>query len=301
MYKNMNPVSLGIRATLSEVVELALLGGFEGIETNLPEVAALAEGQGFRYVQSIFESAKLKIGTWRLPVNWQDDDEAFEADLVKLANYAELAKKLDATQTTTTVAAACDERPFRDNFEWHCERFRRIADVLAPHDCRLGLAFDGKTKAREGKEYEFIHSLDALAQLASGVGAPNVGLVLDSFHLYASGGAIEEISKLKSEQVVAVLVNDATEGVALEELSAEDRLMPGVTGAINAVEFVKELHKIGYEGPVTLDPSSRRARQMSREQAARKAGETIEQLWKDGGLVPVEPEPEEATASLEGQ
>ena len=123
--------------------------------------------------------------------------------------------------------------------------------------------------------------------------------MLDSFHLYASGGAIEEISKLGSEQVVAVLVNDATEGVALEELSDEDRHLPGATGVINAVGFVKELEKIGYDGPVTPEPSSRQARQMSREQAARKAGEAIEQLWQDGGLVPLEPEPEEATASTE--
>ena len=54
MYKNMNPVSLGIRATLSEVVELALLGGFEGIEANLPQVSALAAGQWVRYSHSFF-------------------------------------------------------------------------------------------------------------------------------------------------------------------------------------------------------------------------------------------------------
>jgi len=299
MYKNMNAVSLGIRATLSEAVELALLGGFQGIDANMPEVSALAEGQGFRYVRSIFESAKLKVGTWRLPVSWQDDDATFESDLEKLKDYAELAQKVGATRTVTVVAPASDERPFRENFEWHCERFRRVADVLATHNCRLGLGFNAVAKARAAKPFEFIHTLDALVQLAGGVGSANVGVVLDTWHVHVAAGSIEEVRKLRAQQVVAVQLNDVPEGVAVDQLSENDRLLPGATGVIDSVAVLATLRTIGYEGPVTPEPSSRTARQMSREQAARKAGEAMTRHWQAAGLVPTAGEREEATASAE--
>lgn len=292
MYKNMNAPALGIRATLSEVVELALLGGFEGINANMPDIGALAEGQGMRYARSIFNSAHLQIGAWPLPVDWQDDDETFAADLDRLAKHAELAAEFDANQTVTAVAPASDERPFRENFEWHCERFRRIADVLAPHGCRLGLAFNASTKAREKRQFEFIRDFDALVQLAGSVGVSNVGVVVDTWHVHVSGGSVEQVRKLKPGQVVSVRVNDAPEGVNPEQMTEEDRLLPGAGEVIDTPAFIRAFDALGYEGPVTPEPSSRTGRQLSREQAARKAGEAMKRLWTAAGLTPSEAEAE---------
>lgn len=289
MFRNLNAAALGIRATISEIVELALAAHFEGIDFNIPEVIALTDAHGIEYTRSIFESAPIRPGAWPLPTNWQDTDEAFEKELSRLDNQAAIAKELGALRTFTTVPPASNDRPFHENFEWHRERFGRIAAVLAQHGVALGLEFSGAKKAREGKQHEFIHTMDAMLQLCDAIGTGNVGLLFDTWQWYVSGGTLDAVGALKPEQVIAVHVSDADASVPRDEQSDSDRNLPGETGEIDAAEMLKILGQIGYDGPVTPDPSPRRARQMSREQAARRAGEAMRELWRRADLVSEEP------------
>lgn len=295
MFKNLNAHALGIRATISEIVELALVAGFQGTDFNIPELAALTDSHGMEYGRSIFESANLRTGVWPLPTNWREQDEAFERELTRLNSYAALAKELGATRTMTTLDPASDERPLHENFEWHRERFGRIAEVLREHECSLGLEYIGAKAARAGKQFEFIHTLDATLQLSDAIGTGNVGVLLDSWQWYTSQGTLDDIRALKPEQVVAVHVSDAQPDVAAEEQAITERTLPGTTGVIDLAGFLKALVDVGYDGPVTPDPSSRRQRQMSREQAARAAGDALQKLWRQVGLA-MDEEAEEESA-----
>ena len=51
MYKVLNAKAIGLKATLTEVVESALSNGFEGIDVQIELVNPLAKAMGLKYCQ----------------------------------------------------------------------------------------------------------------------------------------------------------------------------------------------------------------------------------------------------------
>jgi sugar phosphate isomerase/epimerase len=286
MFKSLNATALGARGTLSEQVELALLGGFRGVDANMSEVAAIVAERGLDYGRSIFASAKLDLSTWTLPAGWTSDEETYQRELQRLPQLAELSQQLGCSRVLTLVEPASDDRPLHENFEWHRQRLATVADILKQHDCRLGLEFNATKTSREGKAYEFIHTLDATVQLGEAVGTGNVGVVIDAFHWYVSGATVEDVQKLRGDQVVAVQVADAPADVPREQQRDSVRALPGRTGVIDCVALLKALAGIGYNGPVTPEPSREQLRSMSRERAVRETAEALSQIWTQAELQP---------------
>src|SRR5207302_2858403 len=129
---------------------------------------------------------------------------------------AKSAAAIGATRTFTWVMPCSNERAMDANIRFHIERFEPIAQILAEHNCRLGLEFIGPKTLRESQKFPFIHTMDAMLDLGRKIG-PNVGLLLDCWHWYTSHGTVGELKKLRPEQVVYVHVNDAPAGVGVDE------------------------------------------------------------------------------------
>jgi hypothetical protein len=140
-----------------------------------------------------------------------------------------------------------------ENWCFHIERLRPIAETLGECGICFGLEFLGPKTLRDDKRFSFIHTLPGILDLATEVG-PNVGVLLDSWHWYTSGATVGDILALKPEQVVSVHVNDAPAGIPLDTQQDMKRKIPGATGIIPIVAFLRALHGIGYDGPVTPEP-----------------------------------------------
>ena len=72
MFKNLSPADLGVSGRESEIIELALSHGFKGLDLGLVEFAEQVATQGFAKASRLIESARLKQGSFPLPVRWQD-------------------------------------------------------------------------------------------------------------------------------------------------------------------------------------------------------------------------------------
>ena len=70
MFKNLNPEALGVSARDSELIELVLSHGFKGLDLDLVALAEQARTQGLDKASRLIASARLKIGSFRLPVRW---------------------------------------------------------------------------------------------------------------------------------------------------------------------------------------------------------------------------------------
>jgi sugar phosphate isomerase/epimerase len=287
MFKSLSPGTIGIRnITLQRGVELAEGGGFGGLDLDIRQVADLADARGAAYVRDLFQLAGLRLGAWGLPVNWRQDDQ-WEADLAHLPRLAARGQELGATRVSTWMLPFSDERAFAENFTWHANRFRPIAQVLADYGCSLGIEFIGPKTLRAGHKYEFISTMDGLLDLARAIGTGNVGLLLDAYHLYTSGGEVADLDRITAKDVVHVHVNDAIAGVPRDEQLDQVRALPMETGVLDLAGFLRKLHALGYDGPVTPEPFSKRVNELAATDplaAVKETGRAMDTMWQAAGL-----------------
>ena len=118
-----------------------------------------------------------------------------------------------------------------------------------------------------------------MLELCRALGTGNAGLLLDSWHWYTSGGTVDDLRKLKNQDVVYVHINDAPDKPVGEQIDNQRRL-PGETGVIDLVSFLGALKNIGYDGPVTPEPFSDKVRNAPAELAATLAGGYLDTVWK---------------------
>lgn len=285
MFRNLSPGAVGISVgSLAEGIELVKASGFQGIDVNIGEVARLIEESSADAVRGMFDEAGVRPGGWGLPVNWRGDEETFQKDLERLPGLAQAGQAIGATRVPTWVLSFSDDRPFDENFAWHVERFRPVAQILKDHGCSLGLEFLGPKTIRDGHTYEFIHSSAGMLELGAEIGTGNVGLLLDCWHWYTAHETLEDITKLTPADVVYVHVNDAPEGIEIDEQIDSVRRMPAETGVIDLVGFLKALDEIGYDGPIAPEPFSDKPKGLPPIEAATLTNDYLMKAWTPAGL-----------------
>lgn len=282
MFKNLNARAIGIRGiSLAETVELAAATGYSGIDFDIREARTLSAAHGVEQVRSLFSRAGVRPGLWSLPVAWRTDE--WRRDLIELPRLAELGRELGCRRTATWCLSWSDELDYAENLRWHIERFRAIAEVLREYDCRLGLEFLGPSTLRAGRRYEFIHTMDRMIELAEEIGTGNVGLLLDAWHLYSSGGSPADLDRISAGDVVTVHVSDAPADTPLDQLIDNERFLPLETGQIDLPGFLRKLRALGYDGPVTTEPFNARINAVAErdpKQAAVEVSEALDRLWR---------------------
>ncbi|MGH2613761.1 MAG: sugar phosphate isomerase/epimerase family protein [Thermomicrobiales bacterium] len=286
MYPTIGPEALGIRGlSLSEAIDLARASGFAGLAFDSRAAAQAVDDRGIDAVREQFAQAGVRPAHWSLPVAWRDDSQ-WEADLRELPRLAAVARELGATRTATYMPSGCDERAFQENFAWHVVRLRPIAEVLRDEGCRFGIEYIGPRTFRAGFRHEFIHTLDGLLELIAAIGMDSVGVMLDSWHLFASGGTLADLDRLTNQDIVVVHVNDAPAGIAWDDQIDTVRTLPMETGVIDLAGFMRALADKGYDGPVMPEPFSQRLSNLAATDplaAAREAAASMQKLWRAAG------------------
>jgi sugar phosphate isomerase/epimerase len=285
MFKNFNPTYLGISGHQSEVIELALTYNFSGMDLNIGDFATRVRLKGLPYARRLIDSAKVRIGTFQLPVDWDADDEYFAKELKKLQEYADAASAIGCTRCTAVIAPAGDKRPYHENFEFHRRRFQEIAAVLKTVDLKLAIGFQAAEYLRRNQAFQFIHDLDALTLLINMIDSPNVGLLLDVWDVFAAGGTLESIRKIPKHQIVAVNVAEISSQTPLAELDEKSRLLPDIeNGQIGVVSIMSHLSEIGYDGPVTVKPCRAAFSTRKRDTIVKLTSEALDKIWRGAGL-----------------
>ena len=131
-------------------------------------------------------------------------------------------------------------------------------DVIEESSRVLGELAGIAARRGVGLAFEFLGQPDcsvptlALAdEIVGKVGQPNVGLVIDSFHFYAGGSAMESIDALDPARLFIFHINDA-EDRPREQLEDRHRLMPGL-GVLPLKEILAALRRIGYDRVASVE------------------------------------------------
>ncbi len=282
MFRNASWGAIGVQVGFEDGLDLARETGFEGVDVPIQTAAEYLDQGRIDAFVALYAGRGLKLGGWGLPVNWRGDKAKWQTDLEAFPRLCAAAQACGAPRCATWIPPASNELDFDANFAFHVERFGPIATILGDHGCRLGLEFIGPKTLRANAKYEFVYDLPGMLKLCEAIG-PNVGLLLDCWHWYTSGGTPEQLAGLTAEQVVVVHVNDAPAGIPRDEQIDNQRCLPGATGVIDTACFMRELKRMGYDGPVTCEPFNAELNAMEDRAAAERVKRSLDVIFAMAG------------------
>ncbi len=294
MYTSFNARAVGLSLPASETIAIAAEAGFEGVDLMVRDL--LAAGEDPAELRRRMDDLGLRGGAFPLPVAWKGDADAYRRDLADLPRLAEAAARLGLTRTGTWVLPAMplrfDTEPERarhraEIVELHHRRLGTIAQVLEGHDLRLGLEFIGAESFRAAHGEPFITSTGKLIiELKSIFGEhPNVGLLVDSFHLHAANDPILIPIEGSTGRIDWVHVADLPASASPDRSRINDdfRALPGENGAVPVARDLKILAADGYDGPVTAEPLARCQSLLGKgpREVAALVKRSLDSVWPD--------------------
>jgi sugar phosphate isomerase/epimerase len=240
--------------------------GFEAIEPSPSFLAKLSEAELEAYLGEM-KAQQLVWGAAGLAVQFRGAEAAFEQGLKTLPESARALQRAGVTRVATWLSPGHKSLTYLANFRQHARRLREVARVLGDHGMRLGLEYVGPKTSWSASRFPFIHTMAEMQELIAEIGCDNVGFLLDSWHWYTAQETAADLLSLQAQDVVLCHVNDAPEGVAVDQQIDSRRELPCATGVIDIRGFLGALRQIGYDGPVVCEPFSQELRKLPPEQA----------------------------------
>lgn len=267
--------AIGVKADQFEAIELAARHGFESVAPNSGHLVQMTDAEKAEVLKSL-KAKNLVFGASGLPVEFRQTDAKFREDMSGLPEVAAALQSVGATRIGTWIMPNHDHLTYMENFKLHATRLREVAGILEDYGIRLGLEYVGPRTSWTSKRYAFIHSMAEMKELLAEIGKSNLGFVLDSWHWFTAGETADDLLTLQNHDIVAVDLNDAPEGIPVEEQMDLVRRLPASTGVIDVKTFLSALIEIGYDGPVRAEPFDAELRKLPPDQAVAKTAAAMQ-------------------------
>ena len=261
MFVSMPPWAVARKVGWPEQARLAARVGYKGIDWAFGP----AKAAGVAATRALLAELAITPTIVNLPMAdpLGPDDAAFDAQLPKLAEDAAFCQAIGCSRFQFVLGPTTPNgQPAADRWTHVQRRLSSVAAVLARYDMRLGLEFLGPLVFRMRRGIDttaplpvpFVWTLKDTIALGEASG-PNVGVTLDAWHWFHSGGTVDDIRSTPASRIVHVHVSDAR-AMPAEQVLDDMRLLPG-EGIIDLVGFFQALGAIGYTGgvaPETIGP-----------------------------------------------
>ena len=272
------PGRIGVRAGQEQTIEYAHTFGFQSVEPNGAYLAKLNSVQ-LEALQASLKEKKLVWGAGGMPVQFRADERAFQSGLKALPQIAAGLQRAGVTRVGTWLSPSHAELTYLANFKQHARRLKAVATVLADHDLRFGLEYVGPKTLWASNRHSFVHSMVETKELLDAIGADNVGFVLDSWHWYTAHESVADLRSLTNRDVVAVDLNDAPDGIEIDQQIDNRRTLPTDTGVIDLKAFLGALVEMGYDGPIRAEPFNKELNALDNEPAVKKTAEAMKRAF----------------------
>jgi 4-hydroxyphenylpyruvate dioxygenase len=148
---------------------------------------------------------------------------------------------------------------------------RALGDIAARYGKRV--AWEPICWGRWVKDYR--HAWEIIQK----VDHPNIGIVLDSFHLFALDLPLAEITRIDGKKIFLVEVSDIPKGNFPDfvELSRGYRLVPG-EGQCDVMGFMHAVRETGYDGILSVEIFNSYYRTLPPQAVADRARKSLDAL-----------------------
>ncbi len=244
--------------------------GYEAVELTMDKVESIQSEHEISRLQSQIDYENLKVASINGPENFNLlSENDFERLLKRTQLLASSARELDCNLLLPVPSTRSVEMDKINVIEKTAESLGKLADACS-HDIKLGFEFLGMRNCS-------INNLRDAVEIVERVGRSNVGLTLDTFHLYLSGTDFSDVAKLDRMQIFIVHVNDCEPG-SVSEMTDANRLFPG-QGVINLPSFSSSLREVGYDGYLSLELLRPAYWKQNPEEIAKAGRESLERSF----------------------
>ena len=200
MIPTLTQVTAGAGLPLDEYIALAARHGFVGVEYSIMDAARAVEVNDFCDRRKLVRARASSAGGFSIcRCNGAKTKRLFKDGLKGLPALAKLAQDLDCTRCTTWVVPAIDE-PAQEYSARSIKRIGAAAHILQEEGLRLGLEFLGPQHFRPDPDkvwfYDIHGALEAVEQVEETHDLENVGLLIDCWHWYTSGGTLMDLASM---------------------------------------------------------------------------------------------------------
>lgn len=140
--------------------------------------------------------------------------------------------------------------PEKGAFDRVVTNFNSLTEVAAEYEISISIEFCGPNLMPD-EPFPFITGVAGAMRIVDAVGKENLGVLVDSYHLYCAGEVPSDIDRLATGRVFAAHINDSPPGDYTKFTDVE-RVMPG-DGVIPLVDFIRHLAQAGFTGPIACE------------------------------------------------
>lgn len=223
-------------------IRVAAEAGYEGIELWVKDIEAYAaNGGSLHSLRSLLRESGLTLANAIAFFRWADRDEGVrEAGILQAKREAEMLAGLGC------VAVAAP--PFGDvegvSLDEIAVHFARLAEVVRGAGVEPYLEFWGRAKR--------LSRLSEAVYVAMESGVRDAKILLDPFHMYTGGSAVEGIATLSGNAIGIVHANDYPASPGRNVIADHDRVFPG-EGVAPSRLISRSLYDSGYRGFLSLE------------------------------------------------
>lgn len=285
MYPSLMPDLIGIGAGPAESVAIASRAGFVGLDIRFNKFVDQIEKLDAEAFADAMGAAGLRPGYCSItPQKLNVSAEDWAREMADVPRRARLAHNLGYRRSTSVVVPFHETMSFDENLAFHAGRAREAATVLGDFGIAFGMEYVSPKTRWFGRGHEFVRDLAGMRTLMDAVGTGNIGVMLDSFHWACAEETADDLRTLKPEQIVAVHVCDLLADLPLDEQDVRFRASPGETGGVDMDTFLGTLNEIGYDGPISAEPTHPRWKEMPADEAALFTARAIRGCFEKAGV-----------------
>ena len=249
-------------------LDAAAKAGFEAVELFDADLDAFDGDE--HTVRRLVEAVGLKVASY-FPLRDVEgiDPIDFNAVSSRAAAYMDTAVSLGSPMV---MMCSATDPSLSGDWAHIVEDLEHMAGLAAERG--LKLAYEALSWGQHVSDYR-----DAV-RLVGAVDHPAFGLVLDSFHIFAHGHSLEEISQIPANRIFLVQVSDAPRlDLGFLDWSRHHRTLPGL-GAFDLATFTQNVRATGYDGVFSLECFDDLLKTRPADEVAMQGLNAIAELWR---------------------
>ena len=255
-------------------VRIAREAGYDAIEIWIPKLVRYLE-VGYTVDELKAKMGDLKAAMMNCLLSVEGQDPAFRKKLREdCGRLAKVARGIGCPTIQVIVLNELDGLPWSKMKSLLVASFQELADIAGEYGVRFGL---------EPVVFSDFHHLTQALEVIEEAGRENLGLVVDTWHVWTSGEAWEVVEGLNPGTIYSAHIGDTNPKRGAQWHDDDRTALPG-EGILPLEEGVRAILKTGYEGVWSVEMLSHRHWEWDPMELAVDLKRRTEELLKKVGI-----------------